>query len=107
MLKGFGDLAKMGDMLKKAMELKGRMEEFKKTLGNVEVEGTSPLGEVKVALNGRMEVLAVKIEPDLQREEIETYVRIATNDAIQRAQEMVKLRMKDVTGDIDLPGLTS
>lgn len=107
MLKGLGDLAKMGDMLKKAMELKGRMEEFKKTLGSVEVEGTSPLGEVKVLLNGRMEVLAVKIEPDLQREEIETYVRIATNDAIQRAQEMVKERMKDVTGDIDLPGLTS
>lgn len=107
MLKGLGDLAKMGDMLKKAMELKGKMEAFKEQLGEVEVSGGSPLGEVQVRVNGRMEVLAVKIQEGLQHEEVETYVRVAMNDALQRAQETVRERMKSLTGDIDMPGLTS
>ena len=41
MLKGLGDIGKMGGMLKQAMEMKGKMEELKEQLGDERVEAAS------------------------------------------------------------------
>lgn len=109
-LKGLGDLGKMTGMLKQAMELKERIETMKDTLGDAQVEASVGGGMVTVVMSGKTEVLSVTIDPEVidkeDRETLETLVRAAVNEAIDKAREMVKAKMAEVTGGIDLPGIT-
>ncbi len=110
MLKGLGDLGKMGGMLKQAMEVKQNIEALKETLGNERVEASAGGGMVTVEMSGKMEVLAVKIDPEVvdknEVEVLETLVRAAVNEAGEKAKELVKVKMSELTGGLDIPGLT-
>jgi len=110
-LKGLGDLGKMGGMLKQAMEMKGRMEELKEQLGDERIEADSGAGMVRIVMNGKMELLSIKIEPEIinpeEPEMLETMVQAAINEGTRKAQEMVKEKMTEMAGGIDIPGLTS
>lgn len=107
----FGDIGKMGSMIKQAMELKSKMEAVKEELGNQRVEATSGAGMVQVVLNGKMEVVSIKIDPEIinpaEAEVLETLVQAALNEAVRKAHEMVKEKMSEMAGGIDIPGLTS
>ena len=111
MLKGLGDLGKMGGMLKQAMEMKERMEELKEQLGDERIEASSGAGMVQVVLTGKMELLSIKIDPEIinpdEPEVLETMVQAAINEGTKKAQELVKERMQEMAGGIDIPGLTS
>lgn len=110
MLKGLGDLSKMGGMLKQAMEIKQRIEELKEQLANERVSASSGGGMVQVELNGKMQVLSLKIEPEVinpaEPEVLETLVQAAINEGVNKVQEMLKERMQEITGGMDIPGIT-
>jgi DNA-binding YbaB/EbfC family protein len=110
MLRGLGDLKDMGAMLKKVMDLKNQMETIKESLANVVVTGTAGAGEVTVTMNGKMQVLEVKIAPSAFQGGdpalAEVYVQAAVNDAITKAQALLKDKMSEITGGLDIPGLT-
>ena len=110
MLKGLGDLTKMGGMLKQAMEVKQRIEAFRETLGDERIQGESGAGMVTVQMSGRFDVLAVHIDPELvsrdQVEALETLVQAAINSATEKTREMVKQKMTELTGGFEIPGLT-
>lgn len=105
----FGDIGKMGSMLKQAMEVKAKMEELKDTLGNERVEGASGGGMVQLVLTGKMELVSIKIDPELinpaDPQYLETMVLAAFNDGIYKAQDLVKAKMSEMTGGMDIPGL--
>ena len=107
----FGDIGKMGNMLKQAMEMKSKMEALKDALGDERIEASSGGGMVKVVMTGKMEVLSLKIDPEIVNrddvEMLETLVQAAVNEGVHRAQELVKEKMTEMTGGIDIPGLTS
>lgn len=111
MLKGLGDLGKMGGMLKQAMEMKERMEELKEQLGNERIEASSGGGMVQLVMTGKMEMLSIKIDPEIinpdEPEMLETLIQAAVNDGTHKAQDMVKEKMQEMAGGIDIPGLTS
>ncbi len=111
MLKGLGDLGKMGGMLKQAMEMKGKMEELKEQLGNERIEADSGAGMVRVVMTGKMELISIKIDRDIinpeEPEVLETLVQAAVNEGSRKAQEMVKEKMSEMAGGMDIPGLTS
>ena len=100
----------MAGMLKQAMEMKGRVEEVKESLGNERVEAQAGGGMVTVVMNGRFEIVSIAIEPEVidpnDREMLETLVLAAMNDATRRVQDMVKAKMTEITGGINIPGLT-
>jgi len=110
MLKGLGGLGDMGNMLKQAMELKKKMEALKEQLGDEVVTGEVGGGMVKVTMNGKFEVLRVEIDPLIvdkdEIENLETLVQGAVNSAQARAQQMVNDRMRELTGGMDIPGIT-
>ena len=110
MLRGLGDLGKMGGMLKQAMEITQRIEELKEELANERVSASSGGGMVQVELNGKMQVIGLKIEPEVinpeEPEVLEALVQAAINEGVTRVQEMLKQRMQDVTGGMDIPGIT-
>ena len=109
--KGLGSLGQMGGLMKQAMAMKGKIEELKESLGDEQVEAAVGGGMVAVVMNGRFEVLSVKIDPDIIDKEdpemLETMVQAAMNEGVHKAQQMLKEKMGDLTGGIDIPGLTS
>ncbi len=109
--KGLGGLGDIGNMMKHALELKSNMEQLKETLAAERVEATAGGGMVTVVMTGKLEVISVKIEPEIINPEdpemLETLVAAAINEANRKAQEMVKEKMTELTGGIDIPGLTS
>lgn len=109
MFKGLGNLADMAGLMKRVMEMKSRVEEIKESLGNEHVEGVAGGGMVKVVMTGKMEVVSVAIERDVISQEepelLETLTKAAFNDAIAKAHALVKERMKEVAGGLEIPGL--
>jgi hypothetical protein len=104
--KGMGNI---GNMVKQAMELKNNMEELKESLASETIEASSGGGMVNVIMNGKMEVLSLKIDPVVaeggDREMMETLIMAAVNEGVRKAQELVKEKMTEMTGGIDIPGL--
>ncbi len=109
--KGLGGLGDIGNMMKHALELKSNMEQLKETLAAERIEASSGGGMVTVVLSGKLDVISVKIDPEIinpeEPEMLETLVAAAMNEANRKAQEMVKEKMTELTGGIDIPGLTS
>ena len=63
--KALTNLGNLGSMMKSAMELKGKMEELKETLAEERIEASSGGGMVEVVVNGKMELLSLKIDPEI------------------------------------------
>lgn len=109
--KGLGGLGDFGNMMKKALELKANMEKIKESLGDERIEASSGGGMVTVVINGKLEVQSVKIDPELinpdDPEMLETMVAAALNEANRKAQELVHQKMSELTGGLDIPGITS
>jgi len=109
-LKGLGDLGNLGNIFKQAMNMKAKVEELKEKLADERVEATAGGGMVTVVMNGKFEVDSVAIDPDvIDREDpemLETLVRAAMNEGVRKVQDLVKERMSEVAGGIDIPGLT-
>lgn len=107
---GLGNLGNLTGLLKQAMEMKGKLEELKESLANEIVEGSAGGGMVKAAVNGRFEVVALTIEPEIinkdDPETLVTLVRAAVNEGTRKAQELVKEKMSEAAGGLDLSGLT-
>ena len=110
MLKGLGGLGNLSGVFKQAMEMKAKVEELKETLGQERIEATAGGGMVTVVLNGRFELESLRIDPEvIDREDpemLETLVRAAVNEGVRKVQELIKGKMTEVTGGIDIPGLT-
>ena len=54
-----------GDMIKQAQEMQKKMKELQEGLANLEVEGSSGGGLVKITVTGKGEVKKIKIDPPL------------------------------------------
>jgi hypothetical protein len=104
-------LGDMAGMMKQAMAMKQRMEELKESLAGETVEASAGGGMVTVVVNGQMKVVTLKIDPEvINREEaemLETLIRAAINDGMEKMQTFVKSKMTELTGGINIPGLTS
>ncbi len=97
----------MFDIMKKAKELQTKMAEVQEELATAEVEGISGAGMVKITLNGKGEMKAVKIDESLfksdEAEILEDLIIAAHSDAKVKAEQMAAQKMKDVTGDLPIP----
>ncbi len=106
MLKG---LANIGNLMRQAQEMGGRMQEINSQLGARRVVGSAGGGMVEVEMNGLGQVLRLTIEPSLvernEREMIEDLVPAAVNEASQKAKELHVDAMKSLTQGIEVPGL--
>ena len=57
----------LGNMLKQAQELQGRMAEMQAKLDEIEMAGSAGGGMVTVTLNGKGEMRQIKIDTSLDR----------------------------------------
>ena len=108
----FSDLAKMKEMMGQAKQMQEQME---RKLAETVVEASTGGGVVTVRMNGKKEVLRLKIEPTAlgsstsDLELLEDLIVAAVNEAGRRADEAMKSSVAGMMGGLglpDLPGLT-
>ncbi|MCF7822945.1 MAG: YbaB/EbfC family nucleoid-associated protein [Candidatus Marinimicrobia bacterium] len=101
----------MGNLLKQAQRMQKEMEKAQEELASIEVEGSAGGGMVYVRANAKMQILSIKIEPDVLEDDVdmvEDLVLAAVNQALANAQEAASSRMAQVTGGmagLNIPGL--
>jgi nucleoid-associated protein EbfC len=99
----------VGDLLKQAQEMQGRIAKIQEELGQKTVEGSSGGGMVRVTVNGQFNLTAVKIEPSVinseEKEMLEDLIMAAVNDGMRKARDMVSTEMSKITGGFKIPGL--
>jgi DNA-binding YbaB/EbfC family protein len=106
----FGGLGNLGNIMKQAQAMQERLAKVQAEVATKTVQASSGGGIVTVAVNGALEVLSVKIDPEFVKsndvEMLQDLVLAATNEALRKAREMVAEEMKDVTGGLQIPGMT-
>ena len=94
-------------MMKQAQEIQGRMQKMQEELSDLEVEGQSGAGLVRLTLNGKLEARALKIDPSLikpeEAEMLEDLIIAAFTDAKGKAETAVQAKMQEITGGLSLP----
>jgi len=109
-LKGLGDLANIGNLMKQAQEMGGKMQQISEELKTKRVTGSAGAGLVEVEANGLGEALAVRIDPSLiekqDRELLEDLLPAAINSAQEKAKQLHAEQMQSLTGGINLPGMS-
>ncbi|MGE5247970.1 MAG: YbaB/EbfC family nucleoid-associated protein [Verrucomicrobiota bacterium] len=98
-----------GDLMRQAQEVRARLQKLQEELGDRTVDGSAGGGMVVATVNGRQEVVAVRIEKEVVSPEdvgmLQDLVRAAVNDALKRSREMATAEMAKLTGGILPPGL--
>ena len=98
------------DMLKKAQELKSKLDKAQKELSNTIIEADSGKGAVKVTINGQQKILSIKISPEVidpnKAEQLEKLVLKAISEATDKSQKLAAKQLKGLTGGLKIPGLT-
>ena len=105
----FSDLAKMKEMMGQARQMQEQME---RKLAETSVEASTGGGVVTVRMNGKKEILRLKIEPTAvgsagsDLELLEDLITAAVNEAGRRADEAMKASVAGMMGGLNLPGLS-
>ena len=102
MTKGFNPLQQV-----KALQEK--MAKMQEDLAFKKIEASAGGGMVTVVVNGRQEVLSIKIDPQVVDPQdidmLQDLIVAAVNDGLRRAQEMAAAEMGKLAGGLNIPGL--
>ena len=91
----FGNLGKMGEMLKQAKQIKDE-------LSKARFEAES--GGVRAVVNGEMDIVELKITPGMDSFKAESAAKEAVNKALRTAKAEAAKLMSKMTGGLQLPG---
>ncbi len=98
---------KFNSMMKQAQAMQSKMAKMQEDLAAMEIEGTAGGGMVTVTMNGKQEVLSLKIKPEVvdpgDVEGLEDLIMAAYNDAKERAAQLMEEQMKKATSGLGLP----
>jgi len=99
----------MQGILRQAQQMQERLARLQEELAGKTVEASAGGGMVTVVVNGRQEVVSVRIEKEVVSPEdvelLQDLVAGAMNEAISRSRKMMADEMAKITGGMNLPGL--
>jgi DNA-binding YbaB/EbfC family protein len=102
---------KISEMMSQATQMQ---EEVQRKLDQTIVEGTSGGGAVTATMNGKKQLLKIRIDPAAviglsgaqpDVEMLEDLVVAAVNDAGRKAEEALQSTVKGMLGGLNLPGM--
>ena len=99
----------MNSVIKQAQKMQEEMERVQQETEEEQVEATSGGGAVKVVVNGKKELVSIKLDPDAvdpdDVETLEDLILAAVNEGVKKAEEIMSERMGAITGGLNIPGL--
>lgn len=105
----FGALGDMMGLMKQAKQMKERMEQMQAEMATRHFEADSGGGAVVARVNGKQELVALKLKPDVVKpdevEMLEDLIRAAVSAAQRKSQDAIKEEMARLTSGLNLPGL--
>ena len=111
----FGKLKDMGNLVKKAQEMKSEMKKVQDSLKEEKITGANSKNTVKVMLNGELECLGVQISPELiaaasksenDKKKLEKEIQEAVNVTAKKAKTLASSKLSEISKGLDIPGLT-
>ncbi|MEG2073780.1 MAG: YbaB/EbfC family nucleoid-associated protein [Angelakisella sp.] len=104
-----GGPGNMNQMIKQAQKMQEQMAAVQEELNEKEYSATSGGGMIEVTVNGKKEVKAVKLKPEVvdpqDIELLEDMIVGAVNEALRAAEEDSAKRMEAITGGLNVPGM--
>ena len=104
----FGDL---GKMMKMMGQMKTKLPEMREKMAAAEFTAEAGGGRVAATVNGKMQLLDLKIDPavlaegDMDAGMLEDLIKAAVAAAQQQAADAMAAAMRELTGGMDIPGL--
>lgn len=99
----------MQEVLRQAQRMQERLARVQEELAGKTVEASSGGGMVTAVVNGRQEVVSIRIEKEVVSPEdvdlLQDLVAGAVNEAMSRSRKMMADEMAKITGGMNLPGL--
>ena len=108
---GGGMPGNMANLMKQAQKMQRQMEEQAKELETKEYTATAGGGAGEVTMNGKREVLSVKLEEEVvdpeDSEMLQDLIVAATNEALRKVDEESNSAMSKLTGGLGggMPGM--
>ena len=104
-----GGPSNMQSMLKQAQKMQEDMAQKQAELEEREYETSAGGGVVNVKINGKKEIISVKIDPEVvdpnDVETLEDLVTAAVNEAIKTVEAISAEEMQKITGSMSIPGM--
>lgn len=95
-------------LMKQANQMQNKMKKLQEELNEREYEGTSGGGVVSVKVKGESELISLKIDPEVLKDDaemVEDLVLTAANEALKKAKDETSKEMEKVTGGMSIPGM--
>ncbi len=103
-------MANFQNIIKQAQQMQAKMMKLQEELASRTVEASAGGGMVTAVVNGKHELVSLKIEKDVVNpddvEMLQDLIVAAVNEAVRKAQEMAQAEMAKLTGGLQIPGLT-
>jgi DNA-binding YbaB/EbfC family protein len=97
------------DILKNAQKIQEQMGSLQEKLGDISVTGSAGGGMVEIDLNGRMEVLNIRISPEVVDPQdvgiLEDLIVSAFTNAMEKIKEAMSREMGALAGGLGIPGM--
>ncbi|MBR1968846.1 MAG: YbaB/EbfC family nucleoid-associated protein [Clostridia bacterium] len=107
--RNMGGMGNMNNMIKQAQKMQEEMLKAQESLSEQVIEATVGGGAVSVKVNGKKELIELKISPDAvdpdDVEMLEDMVMSAVNEAMRKADEAAAGSLRSITGGMNIPGL--
>jgi hypothetical protein len=95
--------------MKEAQKLQAQMAAMQEEVAKKKVDATAGGGMVTVEANGKQELTAIKIDPEVVNKDdvqmLEDLVLAAANEALRKSRELVQQELGKLTGGLKIPGL--
>ena len=99
----------MGDIMKKAQQMKENLEKVQQELAGREVEASAGGGMVTVRVSGGKEITSISIDPSVidpeDPEMLQDLVQAAVNEALRKSNEMIQEETSKIMGGLPFPDL--
>ncbi len=100
----------LGNLMRQAQQLQAKIAKVQEEMAVRTTEASAGGGMVTVVVNGKQELVSIKIEKEVVNPEdiemLQDLIVAAVNEALKKSQEMVSEEMKKLTGGMNIPGLT-
>ncbi len=101
----------ISNIMQQAQQMQAKVAEIQQKLAQKSIVGSAGGGMVNVTVNGQGEILSLSIEDPLivadEKVMLQDLIVAATNDGLRKAKELGKEEMKQLTGGINIPGLSN
>ncbi|MDK9707370.1 MAG: YbaB/EbfC family nucleoid-associated protein [Desulforhopalus sp.] len=101
----------LSSLMQQAKVMQEKMAKIQQDLAKKSIVGSAGGGMVQITVNGQGEVLSAAIEKVVidanEPEMLQDLIVAATNDALRKAKELSKSELAQLTGGLNLPGLSN